>query len=312
MIQLIYRKVLKLPPTAGFNSGKIMNLIANDAQFFADTMTNFIGGLVAPIQVIVAFGLLWQHIGPYALLTLAIMAIMLPFAAILTKQVQKIRQDVQQALDKRLKLLNELVLGIRIIKFYAWESSFKMNIRASRETELRFVKKMGLNRAYMLSVIGNTTTVVIGVTFLFYGLFGSQGLNPAAAFATLALINLLRLPFFLLPFTANLLNQYRVTFERIQSIISMPELTVKESKPKKNLVIRIKHADFSWDGKSKALKNINLKIKKGELLIVVGKVGSGKSTLAMSLLGELVTISGKRAATDSIAYVPQEVTNNLY
>ena len=58
--------------------------------------------------------------------------------------------------------------------------------------------------------------------------------STAVAFATLALINLLRLPFFLLPFTANLLNQYKVTFNRIQEFVLLPEIKTEDKKPKKN------------------------------------------------------------------------------
>jgi len=38
------------------------------------------------------------------------------------------------------------------------------------------------------------------------------------------------------------------------------------------------------------LKNINLKVKKGELVFVIGKVGSGKSTLLSAIIGDLLPI----------------------
>ena len=41
------------------------------------------------------------------------------------------------------------------------------------------------------------------------------------------------------------------------------------------------------------LKNIDLKVKKGELVIVIGKVGSGKSTLLSALIGDLLPIPQK-------------------
>jgi len=40
-----------------------------------------------------------------------------------------------------------------------------------------------------------------------------------------------------------------------------------------------------------SLKNINLQIKKGELVIIIGKVGSGKSTLLSTLIGDLLPVS---------------------
>jgi len=40
-----------------------------------------------------------------------------------------------------------------------------------------------------------------------------------------------------------------------------------------------------------SLKNINLQIKKGELVIIIGKVGAGKSTLLSTLIGDLLPVS---------------------
>jgi len=40
-----------------------------------------------------------------------------------------------------------------------------------------------------------------------------------------------------------------------------------------------------------ALKNINLKVKKGELVFIIGKVGSGKSTLLSTIIGDLLPVS---------------------
>jgi ATP-binding cassette subfamily C (CFTR/MRP) protein 4 len=59
-------------------------------------------------------------------------------------------------------------------------------------------------------------------------------------------------------------------------------------------------------GGSLALKNINLSIKKGELIGIGGRIGSGKSTLLSLLLDEIPFYSGKVLKKGSIAYVEQE------
>ena len=53
------------------------------------------------------------------------------------------------------------------------------------------------------------------------------------------------------------------------------------------------------------LKNIDLRVKKGELIAVVGPVGSGKSSLLSALLGELNKQNGRVRVHGSVAYVPQ-------
>lgn len=122
--------------------------------------------------------------------------------------------------------------------FVVCSEPFSNNILKARDEELRYVQRMGMNRAIMMSLVGNTTTLIIGnkrptilclefltfslivvvlftaVTFLFYGLFGPNTLTPQVAFSTLSVVNLLRLPFTILPLTLNLVQSYRVTFQR--------------------------------------------------------------------------------------------------
>jgi len=77
-----------------------------------------------------------------------------------------------------------------------------------------------------------------------------------------------------------------------------------------NPVVEIKDAHFSWDmkGDAPALKNISLKMEKGNnLTMVAGLVGSGKSALAQAILGTVTKTGGEISVKGSIAYVPQTV-----
>lgn len=221
LVQAVYRKVLSVRASKASSSGNIVNLVANDTQFLTDTLTAFNNGLTAPFQIIIATGLLGRVIGPYCLFAPLIFVFMLPLASVLGKRFGTFRQRIQMAADKRLKLTNELIngksehpsytLGIRIVKFYAWEDAFMKNINVARQSELKEVKSLGYNRSFLIFIMANTTTIIVGLIFLFYGFFGSGGnLEVGDAFATLSFINLLKLPFFLLPFTITLVLQYKV------------------------------------------------------------------------------------------------------
>jgi len=60
---------------------------------------------------------------------------------------------------------------------------------------------------------------------------------------------------------------------------------------------------YVWSGPT--LKNINLDIKKGELVMITGRVGSGKSSLLAAILGEINMLDGHVSRSGTIAYVPQ-------
>ena len=57
---------------------------------------------------------------------------------------------------------------------------------------------------------------------------------------------------------------------------------------------------------SRVLNGIDLNVKKGEFVTIVGEVGSGKSSLLRGLLGELRVIRGRFEVNGSVAYIPQE------
>lgn len=74
--------------------------------------------------------------------------------------------------------------------------------------------------------------------------------------------------------------------------------------------IIIKDASFKWNKSGPAtLFDINLHLRRGELLTVVGPVGSGKSSLLFAILGEMVTEKGIMAARVSILIYPPEKKN---
>jgi len=69
----------------------------------------------------------------------------------------------------------------------------------------------------------------------------------------------------------------------------------------------VENASFSWSREdAPVLKNINISIKPGKLIAVVGQVGAGKSSLVSALLGEMEKISGRVSTIGKIAYVPQQ------
>jgi len=311
LIRLVYSKTLKIAPTKSANSGQVVNLVGNDAQFVAATLPAFVGGIVAPLQIIIATIIMWQHIGPYALLALGTIVLLFPLSAFLGKRFGTFRMAIQAAGDKRLKMTNELLAGIRIVKFYAWEQPFLKTIREFREIELKELLGISVNRAYLIGLLSNSTTMVLAFIFLFYGLFGPEVLDVQKAFSVLSTVNLLRLPFFMLPFTVTLIAQYTATFKRVQTYVTKPDIVLDKDVPPLDSGNHLECEDLTlqWDLEPETtpvLTGLNLKIRKGELVMVVGQVGSGKSTIVNCVLGDVFEPTGTRRVSGEISLVPQE------
>jgi hypothetical protein len=101
-------------------------------------------------------------VGPYSLLAPGVFVVLFPFTMILGRRFGTFRSKIQNAADKRLKLTNELINGIRIVKYYAWENAFVQNIETSRTAELNQVKGLGYNRSFLIFIMSNTTTIILG------------------------------------------------------------------------------------------------------------------------------------------------------
>ena len=78
-------------------------------------------------------------------------------------------------------------------------------------------------------------------------------------------------------------------------------------------IIKIENMSFSYTNTSKTLKDINMEIKEGEFIAIVGENGSGKSSLIKCILGLNKIQSGKITVNDRIGYLPQmtEIQNNF-
>ena len=71
--------------------------------------------------------------------------------------------------------------------------------------------------------------------------------------------------------------------------------------------MNIEKGSFAWaTGEPPVLKDINLEVKLGKLVAVVGSVGSGKSSLIAAMLGEMEKVTGSVNTTGRVAYIPQQ------
>ena len=91
----------------------------------------------APIQMLVCLGLLLGTLGPSAVAGFAIFFILTPLQGKVMKALFNIRRKSMVWTDKRAKLLQELLSGMKLIKFFAWEGPFLKRISGYRKNEMR-------------------------------------------------------------------------------------------------------------------------------------------------------------------------------
>ncbi|XP_028263925.1 canalicular multispecific organic anion transporter 2 isoform X3 [Parambassis ranga] len=313
LIGAIYRKALVITNAAKRSStvGEIVNLMSVDAQRFMD-LTTFLNMLwSAPLQIMLALYFLWQNLGPSVLAGVAVMIMLIPFNAVIAMKTRAYQVEQMQYKDSRIKLMNEILNGIKVLKLYAWENSFKEKVLAIRQKELNVLRKTAYLGALSTMAWTSAPFLVALTTFAVYVTVDENNvLDAEKAFVSLSLFNILRFPLNMLPQVISSIVQASVSLKRIQSFLSHDELD-PDSVDRKNtgteFSVTVVNGKFTWGKDDPAvLHNINVMVPQGSLLAVVGHVGCGKSSLISALLGEMEKLEGEVSVRGSVAYVPQQ------
>ncbi|XP_055453724.1 multidrug resistance-associated protein 1 isoform X2 [Psammomys obesus] len=316
VVGAVYRKALVITNSARKSStvGEIVNLMSVDAQRFMDLATYINMIWSAPLQVILALYLLWLNLGPSVLAGVAVMIFMVPFNAVMAMKTKTYQVAHMKSKDNRIKLMNEILNGIKVLKLYAWELAFQDKVLNIRQEELKVLKKS----AY-LAAVGTFTWVctpflVALSTFAVYVTVDENNiLDAKKAFVSLALFNILRFPLNILPMVISSIVQASVSLKRLRIFLSHEELepdsiercSIKDGRGMNS--ISVKNATFTWSrGEPPTLNGISFSIPEGALVAVVGQVGCGKSSLLSALLAEMDKVEGHVALKGSVAYVPQQ------
>uniref|UniRef100_A0A8C3TEE3 ATP binding cassette subfamily C member 3 n=1 Tax=Chelydra serpentina TaxID=8475 RepID=A0A8C3TEE3_CHESE len=304
---MIYRKSLVITNSAKRSStvGEIVNLMSVDAQRFMDLVT-FLNMLwSAPLQICLALYFLWQTLGPSVLAGVAVMILLIPLNAAIAIKTRAFQVEQMRYKDSRIKLMNEILNGIKVLKLYAWEPSFQEKVLEIRKNELRVLKKAAyLNSLSTFAWISAPFLVALTTFAVYVSVDENNILDAEKAFVSLSLFNILRFPLNMLPQVISNLAQTSVSLKRIQQFLSHDEL---DPNCVETTVVTPGKEEMMWMmGVCMCVSVIHLLVPSGSLVAVVGHVGCGKSSLVSALLGEMEKLEGHVAVKGSVAYVPQQ------
>uniref|UniRef100_H2Z8F9 Uncharacterized protein n=1 Tax=Ciona savignyi TaxID=51511 RepID=H2Z8F9_CIOSA len=313
IISSIYRKSLLLSNAARKEStvGEVVNLMSVDAQRFMDLMSYLNIVWSGPFQIILALYFLWNILGPSVLAGLAVMVLLIPVNGVIAAKARALQVKQMKYKDERIKLMNEILNGMKVLKMYAWEMSFKDKVTSIRNKELKELRKAAyLNAASSFTFVCAPFLVSL-TTFAVYVLSDEKNvLDAQKAFVSLSLFNILRFPLMMLPMVVTSLVQASVSLQRLESFLNNEELdqfNVDHSAASEN-AIRVDGASFRWDQDEEedVLQNISMTVPEGSLVAIVGQVGCGKSSLVSAMLGDMEKVTGSVSVKGSVAYVPQQ------
>jgi subfamily B ATP-binding cassette protein MsbA len=268
------------------NTGDLMSRINSDTMALQNTITGTLAVIVKdPATVIVMAGVMFYVDAKLTLIAMLAFPVCLIPIIIFSRKVRKSATVVQDSYSELATVMHESFTGNRIIKAYNLEARA---VQQFREVSQRFVShRMRIIRSEEIPGPLNEFLAAIGVALLF-AYFAFQP-NPdvtkviqfgMAIFVVYRPIkNITRLH--------NQLEQARAASQHVFDLLDMQNSVVEPAQPKMlkaaGADIQFDHVHFSY-GEKTALDDIQLQIKPGQLVALVGASGSGKTTLSNLLL----------------------------
>ncbi|CAG2104061.1 unnamed protein product, partial [Medioppia subpectinata] len=323
---LMYKKSLRLSRAsmAKTTVGQIVNLMSNDMSRFDQYIQyctyilyvlyiivgftfNFSVSyvIIAPIQTAIAIYIMYGYLSYYCFVGVGLLALLIPFQAFMGKLFSKIRLATAQLTDSRLKLMNEIITGMRVIKMYAWEQSFARLVATARKSEVGRIRVGFYLQAINLSIFSAASHIILFAVFITYVLTGNV-LTAKAVFVSMSLFSSIRITATdKFPNAIQNSAELLVSCRRIQVVLTYV-ITFLELEERNESPFPTSSSPITHGATTPTLQNISFNLKPGDLLAVIGPVGAGKSSLLMTILKELPLLSGSIETIGSISYSCQE------
>uniref|UniRef100_A0A671UQZ6 ATP binding cassette subfamily C member 4 (PEL blood group) n=1 Tax=Sparus aurata TaxID=8175 RepID=A0A671UQZ6_SPAAU len=223
-----------------------------------------------------------------------------------------IMADTAVLTDDRIRTMNEVISGIRVIKMYGWEKPFAALVDEVRRKEISKIMKSSYLRGLNMASFFVAIKIIVFITVLVYVLTGNQ-LSASKVFMAVSLYGAVRLTITLFfPYAIEKVSESLISIRRIKSFLLLDEIDPQHQwlpvAEKKDCMVKIQDLICYWDKMLEAptLQNVSFTVKPEQLLAVIGPVGAGKSSLLSAILGELSQESGVVKVRGELTYTSQQ------
>ncbi|HAM53812.1 MAG TPA: ABC transporter permease [Nitrospiraceae bacterium] len=281
----IYRHMLYLPMSFIHkdSTGAMVSRVLNDAgavqALLAYTVKDLlVEGTTVVVLICVAMVRRWD----LTLISILVLPVAFYFVGRLGKRLKKVSHRTQEKVSMLTETITESFMGNKMIKSFCREEDESVRFRDKNQDFYReLMRSIRINEAssLLMEFVGG-----VGIGFVvWYGgsLVIQRTITPGDFFSFLAAIFMIYTPAKRLAAAQNALQQGRAPLERIEKVLAEEKETggtVPLERFEREIVID--NVSFRYDGTDDdALNGITLKVKKGEIIALVGRSGAGKTTL---------------------------------
>lgn len=283
---IIYEKlqVLSLEYFSQRRSGELVSRITNDVKLIENAVSYALTDLVYQGFTVICFAITIFFINwKLALLAFIVLPVVAVPMVTVGKRLRKLSKSSQEMMADINSLLVETFIGVRIVRAFCAESKEVAKFRGQNQKYY----KLAMKSIKRMLILGNATELVgVAMAILIIYISGRQVISGELSFGAFALfmaalLSLIK-PFKKLSQVNSILQQAMAASTRIYEVLDAP-VSVRQSPQAKEISdfssgIRYEGV-YSTYGEHDILKNVNLEVKKGSMLAIVGPSGSGKSTM---------------------------------
>jgi subfamily B ATP-binding cassette protein MsbA len=285
----LYHKILRLPLSffTDARKGDVMTRISNDVQEVEISVMSSLTMMFRDPILILVF-VIYLFISSYELSLFAL--VLLPVSGWLIGRASRTLRSSsllgQQNLGKLLTIVEETLTGLRIVKGFNAEEKMKAQFSESNEKYAKVFKRV-IRKAYLASPLSEFLSTIVIMIILYVGgnlvLQGSGSMTPANLIVYLVVFSQIIQPAKNITTAYFAIQKGMASIDRIDQILDAEEtITEKENAiaiSGFNYSVEFKGVWYAYNNEP-VLRDINLKINKGQTVAIVGKSGAGKSTLA--------------------------------
>lgn len=330
---LVYRKCLRSSVTVDNSgmSGYAIAVLSTDLTQFDMTFYFFHDLWKGPIEACIMGYIMYLEIGWPVTVGLGAIIVFIPLQAWAAKAAAHYRHKSSEFGDERVKLMNEIIAAMQVIKMYAWEKSFAKIIAFIRKKEIKAIKG-SLNIYAALQCTNMISKLSLFLSLVAY-VYTGEIVTAKKVFIISSYYDALNnslLHFW--PLAVTTWAETVVCARRVVTFLMQSEdpadggienFGVEYDDEKGNFNGRVHNPraikkgvilhnlSASWDKvdsdkRKRHIDNINSHITEEQFVGIIGNVGSGKTTLLNAILGELEIIQGNVEVNGIISYAPQE------
>ncbi|MFM1932227.1 MAG: hypothetical protein RL226_1530, partial [Bacteroidota bacterium] len=302
----LYARVVELP--IGFytneRKGDVISRMTNDLMEIEFSVIGaveviFKSPIMLLISLITLFAISWE-LTLFALLFLPVSGFLISRIA---KSLKNAAKRGKAQLGELISVIEETLTGLRVIKAFNAEDQFNQRFAEVNGRYFRLMRKL-YKREYLSSPMSEFISLSVIAVLLYVGgrlvLNNESGMSGDLFIGYLVIFSQIIQPARAISDAVFRINKGSASLERVNDIL-LAEITIEDPEQPLDLTafeseIRFENIRFAY-GNEEVIKGINLSVKKGMTVALVGPSGGGKSTLA-NLLGRFYDVTGGSITID--------------